>query len=391
MGLFIAQINNINQNQEVKMKKLNLLTALVLFCFSLLVISSCSKKKSEIIKIGVIGPLTGEGATYGAAMKRGIDLAFEDANSEGGILGKKVKAIYEDSRLSAKDAINAFNKLVNQDKVQVIIGAAASKVTLNLAPFAEKNKVVLISSISTADKLKYSGDYIFRDVPPNLQQGITAAKFVNNVLKKKKVAVFYKNDDYGISLSKAFLNAFKAMGNNILIVDSYQPNETDYRNQLSKIKSNRPEAIFFPGNYEDSGKILKQARELDINAIFVGGDGSYSPQLIKIAGKAAENSYYTIMALPSDTSKVFSSFKEKYVKEYKEEPDVYSVYSYDAAMVILEAIRAANNYDGSAIKDALYKIKYNGITGLIKFDKFGEVNKDYAIYVVKNGNFELFY
>ena len=373
------------------MKKSAILTSICLVCFSFLLIISCSKKESNVIRIGVLGPLTGEGATYGAAMKRGVDLALEEVNQLGGIHNKRVEAIYEDSKLQPKDAINAFNKLVNQDNVQVVIGAAASRVTLNLAPFAERSKVVLISSISTADKLKEAGDFIFRNVPPNLQQGISAAKFISNKLKIKKAAVFYKNDDYGMSLSDAFIESFKNMGNNILIVESYQPNEITFRAQLVKIKSQNPEVIFFPGNYEDTGKILKQARELGIDAIFVGGDGSYSPELIRIAGAAAEGSYYTIMALPPDTSIVFSSFQNKFMNKYNEKPDVYSVYSYDAAMVVFKAMENSNEYDGIQIKDELYKVKYNGITGLIEFDEFGEVKKEYAIYVVENGDFKLFF
>ena len=373
---------------EEKMKKN--IKGLIFWGLIFILIISCSQEKQKIIKIGVIGPFTGEGATYGAAMKRGIELAVEEVNTQGGLLNREVQTIYEDSRLNPKDAINAFTKLVNSDKVQVIIGAAASKVTLNLAPFAEKAKVVLISSISTADKLKDAGDYIFRDVPPNLQQGISAAKFVKYTLKKNRAVIFYKNDDYGISLAKAFEDYFKKIGGNILLVESYQPNQTNFRNQLSKISKVNPEVVFFPGNYEDTGKILKQARELKINADFVGGDGSYSPELIKIAGAAAEGSYFTVMALPPDTSQIFSTFRRRFIEKYGEEPDVYSVYSYDAAMVIFKAIKAAGKYNGPDIKDQLYKIKYSGITGLIQFDQFGEVKKDYAIYTVKNGKFILY-
>jgi branched-chain amino acid transport system substrate-binding protein len=361
---------------------------IILFIVSLL-LGNCSKNPN-IINIGVVGPFTGEGATYGSAMKRGIELALDEVNSKGGILNKKVIATYEDDRLTQKDGINAINKLINADNVQAIIGSAASKVTLAIAPFAEKAHVVLISSISTADTIKYSGDYIFRDVPPNKQQGITAAKFVYNDLDKTNVAVFYKNDDYGASLSSAFISAFKELGGKILVVDSYSPDATDFRDQLIKIKSKKPDVIFFPGNYQESGIILRQGKELRIKSIFVGGDGSYSPELIKIAGVAADGSYYTLMSLPPDTAKSFLKFKAAYYKKYNETPDVYSVYSYDAAMVIFKAIEKAGEYEGEKIKDELYKINYQGVTGDLKFDNYGEVNKDYSVYLVRNGSFVLF-
>ena len=374
------------------MKKTISINLILFLMITILFFNGCVKKETpDIIKIGVIGPFTGEGATYGAAMKRGIDLAFQERNEVGGVLGKEVKAIYEDSKLSAKDGINALTKLVNQDKVQVIIGAASSKVTLNLAPFAEKYKVVLISSISTADELKESGEYIFRNVPPNLQQGISAARFVNDYLKEKSAAVFFKNDDYGKSLAESFIKSFEKMNNNILIKESYQPNATDFKNQLIKIKEFEPKVIFFPGNYEDTGKILKQGRELGINSIFIGGDGSYSPELIRIAGKAAEGSYYTIMSLPSEESDKFSSFKKDFLAKYNLEPDVYSVYSYEAANIVIKAIENAGINDGTSIKKTLYNLKYDGITGMVEFDEYGEVNKDYSIYIIENGEFNLFY
>jgi branched-chain amino acid transport system substrate-binding protein len=371
-------------------KNLFSVSIVILATLVLGVFSGCGKKENNIIKIGVIAPLSGEGATYGMAMKRGIDLAIEDQNSNGGLLGKTIVSLYEDDKLNQKDGINAFNKLVNSDNVQVIIGSAASKVTLAIAPFAEKSKVVLISSISTADTIKYAGDYIFRDVPPNNKQGITAAKFVYDDLKKRKAVVFYKNDDYGLSLSKSFVESFQERGGDILLSESYQPSAKNFRDQLIKIKAKKPEIIFFPGNYEESGLILKQARELNIDCAFVGGDGSYSPELIKLAGNAAENTYYTLMSLPPDTNKMYSQFRAKYMAKYKEEPDVYSVYSYDAANVVFEAIKKSEEYNGSKIKDALYKVDYPGVTGQIKFDNYGEVVKDYSIYIVKNSSFVLY-
>lgn len=373
----------------MKKSKGILTLSIMSFILTMLILYGCGKS-DENIKIGVIGPFTGEGATYGLAMKRGVDLAIEEVNEMGGILEKKIVAIYEDDKLSSKDGINAINKLINSDKVQAIVGSAASRVTLAIAPFAENSKVVLISSISTADTIKYAGDYIFRNVPPNLQQGITAAKFVFNILNKHNAAVFYKNDDYGISLANAFIDEFKKLGGTVLLVENYLPNIKNYREQLLRIRAVKPDVVFFPGNYEESGIILRQAREANINSVFIGGDGSYSPELIKIAGKSAEDSYYTLMSLPPDTSKLFSDFRDRYVQKYGEEPDVYSVYSYDVAKVLIQAIKSAGVYEGEQIKNALYKISYEGVTGISEFDEYGEVERDYSIYTVKDGEFVLF-
>jgi len=352
---------------------------------SLLISVNC-KQESQTIKIGVIAPLTGEGATYGAAMRRGIDLGIEEINNKGGINGRKIQAIYEDDKLSPKEGINAFNKIARIQKIPVIIGSAASRVTLAIAPFAEKNKVVLLSPISTTDRLKDAGDYIFRNVPPNSYQGRTAAHFIREELKKERAAIFNKNDEYGTDLSEGFKEVFLSLGGRIVLQESYDPGQRDFKSNLIKIKSTQPDVIYFPGNYEESGIILKQAKELGIDAIFVGGDGSYSPELLKIAGKSAEGSYYTLMALPQVESDLIRNFKENFRKKYGEEPGVYDAYSYDALMIIVEAIKIGG-YNSEGIKKALYSIEYKGVTGLTKFDEYGEVDKPYAIYVVNQGKF----
>lgn len=351
----------------------------------------CTKKESKEIKIGVITPLTGEGATYGEATKQGLDLALEEINKAGGVDGKNVKLLYEDSQIKPRPATGAIHKLITIDKVPVIIGAFGSSVTLSIAPIAERNKVVLFSASSTADDIKGAGDYIFRNVPPNRAQGKTAAKFAIEKLGKKRAAVFHINNDYGISLTKSFQETFKQEGGDLLITETYNQGDRDFKTQLSKIKEKNPDVVFYPGHYQESGLILKQARELGIKSEFIGGDGSYSSELIKIAGDAAEGSYYTLMAMGYGVADdEIKAFTEAFQKKYGIEPDVYSGYAYDALKIIVRAIENGG-YASDGIKNALYKTKnFKGITGLTSFDEFGEVDKPFYIYEVRNGKFGLF-
>lgn len=356
-------------------------------------------KASRIIKVGVIGPLSGEGATYGQAMKRGIDMAVEEINLSGGLESVKLVAIYEDSQLSPKGGINAFNKLSQMDKVPIVFGAAGSSVSLAIAPFAQKNKVVLFSSISTADTLKDAGEYFFRNIPPNKIQAITAAYFIKGHLKKQNTSIFYENNDYGINMSEIFSKKFGEIGGEILTNTSYESGQSDFKHQLYKIKAKNPQVIYVPGTYQENALIIRQARQLGMDAVFVAGDGAYSPQLIKIAGKAAEGFYCTLMSLPSkDKSSLVSQFDSKYRKKYGESPNVYSAYSYDAVKMVAEAIRLYLELkktcsvqglpSGKNLKDTLQKIWYEGITGITRFDSDGEpADKFYSIYTVKNGAF----
>ena len=350
---------------------------------------SCSRSGQDegVYHIGVIAPLTGEGASYGEAMKQGIDLAIEQVNATGGVNGHHLQAVYEDDKLSPKEGISAFYKLTNASGVPVIIGSAASKVTLSIAPMAEKAHIVLFSSISTADELKNAGDYIFRDVPTNSMQGKTAAAFVTDTLKASNVAIFYKNDDYGANLAASFREEVKKHNMPTVFDEAYDSQQKDFRNVLSRLQGTKPAVVFFPGNYQDNALILKQAREAGIRVPFVGGDGAFSEELIKIAGDAAGNSYFTMMGIPK--SKVVNEFVAKYTKTYgQKEPNVFVYYAYDALMMVADAIKAGG-YTADGIKGALYSLHHDGLTGETHFDSLGEVSKPYSIYTVRGGKFAL--
>lgn len=340
---------------------------------------ACNNKEMEK-KIGIVAPLTGEGATYGSAMKRGFDLAFEDI--------KEYKLIYEDTKLNPKDGINAINKLINFDKVELIFGAASSSVTLAIAPEAEKNKKVLLSSISTADDITYSGDYIFRNVPSNYVQGITAANFLMNELNVTRVAVLKENDDYGISLASSFAKQINKNGGNITVEESYVSTDVDFKIQLIKVINSKPEALFIPGNYEESALILKQAKELGLNIPIIGGDGSYSNDLINVAGIAAENFYCTHFGVNKDDS-FYLDFRMKFLKIYNEEPNVYEAYAYEAGSILLEAMKD-KPFKSEEIKYSLLNTTFNSLTGKLVFDKNGDVERQFGVLKVVNGEYKIY-
>lgn len=349
----------------------------ILLIVAILVIVKMDDKRQAHIGIGVIGPLTGEGATYGESMRRGFDLAFQGE--------QEFQLVYEDSQLLPKEGVSAIQKLISFDKVQVVLGAAASSVTLAMAPIAERNKVILFSSISTSDDLRTSGEYIFRNVPRNEIQGITAARFLYEKLGKKSVIIFKKNDEYGTNLSASFEREFRQLGGEILLDDAYQPNTRDFRSFIAKAKALKPEAVYVPGNYQEVAVLLKQAYEASFRPVFIGGDGSYSPELIKIASNAAEGSYYTLMAVSQNN--YYEVFLEKFKERYGKEPDVYDAYAYEAGKMVLEAVKHGGN-DATAVRDFLLSHSFEAsLTGPLKFDKDGEVEREYGIVEVKGSKF----
>src|SRR5262245_29462076 len=342
---------------------------------------------ADVLRIGCITALSGDGAEFGIAEQRGLALAAEQLNQDGGIDGKRIRVLCEDDQLSPRAGLDAIRKLIEVDKVPVIIVSSGSSVTLALAPVAERAKVVLFSASSTADAIKDAGDYVFRNVPTNRTQGDSAAAFARTRLLARSAAILQMNNDYGQSLGSAFKRAFEAAGGQIVSIDSYNPGTSDFRAQLLRVRELSPDVVFFPGYYEDSGLILKQARELGIKSTFIGGDGAYSPALIKVAGAAAEGSYYTAVTMAVGTAdQRIAGFMNAYRAKYGREPDVVSAYAYDALLTIAQAIRQGG-YSGDGIRNALLHIKFDGVTGTTRFDQFGEVDKPWGVYEVKNGAF----
>jgi len=363
------------------MKKVKILIAFSAILFALAGCNSCNQQtattKQEKIKIGVVAPLTGDGATYGASMKRGFDLAFEGDSS--------YELLYQDSKFDGKLAVTIEEKYISIDKVKVIYGEAASGVSLAMVPISDKNKVIQFSSISSSDDLQKSSDYFFRNVPRNSIQGKTAAEFVFNNLQISSAAILKDNDDYGLNLSKSFSSVYQSLGGKISSDETYNSGDKDFKSQLGKIKSSGVKAVFIPGNYAESAIILKQAKELGLKATFIGGDGSYSPKLVEGAGKGSEGFCCTIMGV--DTSNAYyMEFQKKFVAKYNQQPDVYDAYAYEAGMILKEAISKAGN-DAEKIKKYLYETTFTSLTGDLKFDSDGEVLRNYNVVKVEDGLF----
>ena len=352
-----------------------------------------TSNNSEKYIIGCSTPLTGEGANYGRSTKEGIDLAVDELNSAK-YLDKPIEIVYEDDKINPNDGINAVNKLVNSNKVPVIIGPFGSSVTLAIAPIVNKAKVVSIGASATADSIADAGDYVFRITPPNSRQGADVADFCSTKLNSKKAAIIFQNNDYGTTLKSSFEKQFTQNGGTVVFSEGVDLGIKDLRTQILKIKGTSPDVVFFPLHVAESGLLLKQSKELGLNAKFISCDGAMVQDLLTIAGNAAEGTYYTTLALGYGVSdNDIKKFNEAFKKKYSKEPDVYAAYYYEATKIVAKAIKEGG-YDGDKIKDKLYAMSgenaYNGVTGKTSFDKNGEVNKSFYIYEVVNGAFTLY-
>ncbi len=343
--------------------------------------------------IGCSTPLTGDGANYGRSVKEGVDLAVEQINQTH-FLEKPLRIVYADDKMSPKDGVNAVNKLITVDKVPLIIGPFGSSIVLATAPIAEKSKTILISASATADDIKNAGDYIFRITPKNSKQGSDIAEFCINILNSKKAAILFQNNDYGITLKDAFEKKYTSLGGSITGQQGVILNTIDLKTQLLKIKQGNPDVVFFPLHYQESGRMLKQAKEIGLNAYFISADGAMTEDMLNIAGTAAEGTFYSTLALgfgEADTK--IEDFNREFNSKYHKAPDIYNAYYYEVTWLVANAIKTVG-YNTDRIRDYFYSLKedncFNGITGKTCFDEFGEVNKPFYIYKVVNGNYELY-
>ena len=329
---------------------------------------------SDTILFGEVGSLTGAQATFGISTKNGIQMAVDEVNASGGLMvdGKKKKLavrVYDDQGKS-EEAANAVSRLINQDKVVVILGEVASSNSLAMAPKAQAAKVPMISPSSTNPKVTEVGDYIFRVCFIDPFQGTVMAKFATETLKAKNVAILKDNkSDYSLGLTQFFTEGFKAAGGTIVAEEAYSQGDTDFRGQLTAIKGKSPDAIYVPGYYTDVGVIARQARELGLKVPLLGGDGWESEKLFELGGSALEGSYFSNHYSSEDPSERVQNFIKAYEAKYGSKPDSLGVLGYDSAMVAVEAIKRTGSVDGPTLRNAIAATKdHPGVAGTISLD-----------------------
>src|SRR3989304_7084179 len=292
-------------------------------------LTGCSKdqrgggqQQSDEILVGEFGSLTGTTATFGISTRNGIDLAVDEVNQAGGVLGKKIRGIVEDDQGKPEEAQTVVTKLINKDRVVAVLGEVASSRSLAGAPVCQQNGIPMITPSSTNPKVTQIGNFIFRVCFIDPFQGFVMAKFASNTLKIKNVAVLRDiKNDYSVGLADVFLGNFTKMGGTIVADESYSEGDTDFSAQLTSIKSKNPEAIFVPGYYTEVGLIARQARKLGLTIPLMGGDGWDSPKLWEIGGEALNDCYLSNHYSVDDPSPKIRQYVAEYRRRYNQTPD----------------------------------------------------------------------
>ena len=338
-------------------------------------------------KIGVMMPLSGDGAAYGLPIQKAFKIALDEVNAKGGVNGKKLEPIYDDSKCNPKDGNAAAQKLVNVDKVKIIVGGVCSGETLGAAPITEANKVILFSPSATSPDITKAGDYVFRDAPSDAYAGVVASNYAYIQLKARKAALISETTDYAQGLRKVFKDNFAKSGGEIVADETYNPEDTDFRTQVTKIKAANPDLVYLIPQAPAKGILLiKQLKEAGVNAQLLTAEVLIGRNVFKDNSADMEGLIGIEQKVDEKAPKT-AALLAKYRQQTGEEAPFpgYMSGTYDAVYLIADAI-AKNGYDSEKIKDYLYQVKdYDGAVGKLTIDQNGDAILDYSVEQVKSG------
>ena len=337
---------------------------------------------AEPIKIAAIFAKTGIAVKSNALHVQMVEFSVEEINNQGGLLGRPVKLIILDNKSSPIGSSMAARKAV-QLGVPAVIGAAWSSHSLQIAPILQQAKIPMITGPSTNPKVTRIGNYIFRTCFIDSFQAQAMAQFAYTELGARTAIVLeIINEEYSLTLAELFVSSFQQYGGKVLLKDSYRSDAVDFADLLKKVQTLKPDLEYVPGYARDCGLLIKQAVSMEIQTTFLGADGWAGPIMYDIGGNALEGNYYSAHWHHDVSFPKSIHMKKMYYQKYKSEiPHINAPLSYDAVMLLTDAIRRANSLDAKKIRDALAETKgFQGATGTITFDEHGDpLNKPVVI------------
>ena len=349
---------------------------------TLALLAGCGKPA----RVGAIISRSGAASSSGEQVARGFDLAVAQINEAGGVGGRQLELLYRDDSTNPDIGLAALRELVEREHVSTVLGAVTSTVTLRLAPYCERHRIVLISPTASASQLTEAGDYIFRTLPSDVLEGASMADFARD-LGLDRVAVLAVDNDYGASLARAFADRLHASGGSVVASLTFPEGDAAaIADAVAALPGLAPRGLYVPAYAGDVAVVLKRLRETQLRPIVLGSSGVAS-DLIRAAGPAAENFVFPMSSFDAtgDASEP-KAFVEAFAARYGAEPDEYAAHGYDSVRVLAAAVTLAGSWDPDEIHDALLHIdNYEGVTGRLAFDRNGDVVQYPRLYIVRGG------
>lgn len=344
----------------------------------------------ETIKLGQIGPQTGDVAVYGLTTLDGIKLAVKEINEAGGVNGKQIELLDEDDKGDPTEAVTVYNKLI-EEGVQAIVGAVTSKPTDAMAANSSEDGIPIITPTGTMAAITEGRDNVFRTCFTDPYQGQILAIFAANSLKAKTAAVMRNtSDDYSNGVADAFIEYAKEKGIEIVADEGYGAGDQDFNVQLTNISQKTPDVLLVPDYYQTDVMIAKQARDLGIEATILGPDG-WDGVLDVVDADALgnlEGVYFTNHYSVDDQTPVVKTFVENYNKEFGGNPSSFSALGYDSVYLLKAAWEKAGSTDFAATVEALKAIEHEGVTGNLTYGENNNPIKSSAIITIEDGKYK---
>ncbi len=384
--------NNFFQSySEVAMRKtVAILLVLLLSIAGVYAGGSSESADSDVYKIGFIGPLTGDNANYGIRCSNAARLAIDKINAAGGVGGKTLELIAEDSEGTVDKAIAGYEKLVYSDNVVAIIGPVFTSPALAVAQRAMEDEIVMISPSATHKDVTAQArnnadgkNYVFRTVPSDALQAEVASYYFYQVLGYRKLATLYAMNDYSQGLAEGLESTFTSLGGEIVSSQTCMVGDKDFRTQLSQIKSASPEAVYIPDYTVEIAQILEQGAQLDVGP-FLSSDGFSDPMVYQLAGDFTDGVVY-IGPAQAEASTILTDFQAAYREAYNgDEADSFATNSYDAVNILAAAIERAGSGDRTLVRDEVAATKdFQGANGVMNFAENGDLVASQGVYHVE--------
>jgi branched-chain amino acid transport system substrate-binding protein len=365
-------------------------------CAALLVLASrpawADAAKGEPVYLAVSGPLTGPNAQYGAQWKQGFDLALDQVNAAGGVKGRPLAYVFEDSQSDPRQSVAVAQKFVADKKYVAELGDFSSPASMAASPVYQKGKMVQFGFTNSHPDFTKGGDYMWSSSVSQADEQPLSARYAVKTLGLKRIAVLHLNTDWGRTSKDIFVKAAKDLGAEIVAVEGYIADEKDFRSTLVRVRDAKPDGLMLLSYYSDAALIARQVKQAGLKLPMVAASSVYSPKLIELGGDAVEGMYTASRYFPDDPRPLVRKFVAAFKAKYGKEPDAFNAYAYDT-IVLMAQVMNEFGFEREQIHQGLAKVKDvpSVIFGKATFDPAtrrvnGAMNVE---LVVKDGHFQL--
>lgn len=347
----------------------------------------------EPIYLGVSGPLTGPNAQYGAQWKQGFDLALDQINGSGGIKGRPLRYIFEDTQSDPKQTVAVAQKFIADKRIVAELGDFSSPASMAASPIYQRAGLLQFGLTNSHPDFTKTGDFIWSNSVSQAEEQPLNAAFAVQRLGFKRIAILHLNTDWGRTSKDHLAAAAKALGAEIVATEGYLPEEKDFRSTLVRIRDANPNGLFLESYYADAALIVRQARQIGLNVPVAAASSIYSPKFVELGGDAAEGVFTSSRFFPEDPRPEVQNFVNAFKAKYGKEPDAFNSYAYDTMILFGQVLREAPDLERRTVRDTLAKVKDvpSVVYGKATFDPTTRrvAGARSAELVVKGGRFTL--